>query len=195
MTEPTGPATPDPSEPGEPAPSAANIPRPTIEQFRILDEGNRMLAGDVRGLTESLALLQQLQENQRETDRRAREAQANVNRVERESTERNARVRRSFTLATGAMAILLPLVSILVYASLIQHVDNLLSQQRRDRIASCQARNAGTLGNIAREEILAELDENPAVQKAHRDSVVALRASLIDCDANRPTAPTPNPAR
>ncbi len=159
------------------------------ESMRQLDEGSRMLRDDVKGLTDTLHLLQDVQDKQRLAELENIKTRAKVTEIQRETQERGNRLRRSIGMVGLALAILLPLVSTLVYISLIEHVDNLLSQQRTDRIAACQARNAGTQGNIAREEQLAILDENPAVQKAHRDSVIALRGSLLNCNTGKPAGP------
>lgn len=163
--------------------SETNDERATFEErFSSLERSNVALAADVRALTETLQIVNELQIEQRAQARRAIETEERLDANKTDTDLRLARTRRSINVATVAMAILLPLVSIIVYLVLIDHVNDLLSENDTDRRAACDTRNQGTQADIARERRLAEFETNPELKKVHSDSADQIAKSLIDCD-------------
>jgi hypothetical protein len=140
------------------------------ERFTSLERSNLALAVDVRALTETLQIVNELQIEQRAAARRAADTDLRL-----------ARTRRSINVATIAMAILLPLISIIVYLVLIAHVNNLLNENDADRQAACNTRNQGTMADIARERRLAAFETNKELKKVHTDSADEISKSVIDC--------------
>ncbi len=159
-------------------------PTPFESRFATLEESNRMLAADVRALTAALQVINQLQREQREAAERARRTDARVGEVEKEARLRAARTQRVVGFGTLTLAVLLPLVSLIVYASLIGHVNDLLNQQAEDRLAACKQRNIGTQVNVDRERELGLLEPAGSQRRAiHLESSKKLAATAINCDA------------
>ncbi len=150
-------------------------------RFASLEAASRSLSLDVRTLNETLQVVGALQKEQAETRRRQDEADRNLAIAKSEADARESRTRRTFGGVSLALAILLPVVSMVVYYSLIQHVDDLLAAQRANSFMSCTIRNEAAKANIQRELTLADLEDRAALKTVHRDSAQALRASLVDC--------------
>lgn len=160
------------------------------ERFASLEASNESLIGHVQALTKALEVVADLQTQQQALAARNEETRNFLEKRQAEAELRIDRARRSASLIGFGFAILLPLVSILVYATLIQHVNELLAQQAKSRLISCSIRNEGTMSNIRREQTLADLEKDPAVKHAHENSVIELRRSLVDCKTQR-QAPEP----
>jgi hypothetical protein len=151
------------------------------ERFASLEESTRSLSADVRSLVVALQAIKEIEARQREIATRTAATETKLSKAEVAAKEREKRTRKAVGMTGLAMAVLLPAVSILVYWSLISHVNDLLDQGRKDRLASCQTRNGGTQSNLDREQILARLEKDPAARKAHADSAEQLSHSLVDC--------------
>lgn len=155
----------------------------TFEQrFASLEESNRLLAADVRTLTATLQVVNDLQLEQAKQRRITDETAAKVAVVEIDTQERIKRTRRASLSIAFGLAILLPLVSTLVYLSLLQHVNDLLQAQKRSSYQSCLIRNQATEENASREEALARLDPAKVTRDLHAESARKLRGSMIDCN-------------
>ena len=165
---------------GSEHPGKGNLPYD--QQLRELDDSNRMLAADVKALADTISTVNALQIEQRRQQRENEETARRVTQVEKEADARIRRTRQTINLTTGALAVLLPLVSILVYLSLLNQVQGLLDQQARDRVTSCKQRNIGTQANIDRERKLASYTTDPRTAAAHTESANQLEKSIIDCD-------------
>lgn len=150
-------------------------------RFKDLEDSNARLAADVRALTSMLQVVNDLQIEQRAAQRRADATEKKVQAVESAANERIARTRQAVNIAAATLAVLLPVVSIIVYISLINHVNDLIDVQNRNAYTNCNIRNRGTMENADREGALAKLEDNPALKKIHTDSSVKLRGSLTDC--------------
>lgn len=151
------------------------------ERFASLEESTRSLSADVRSLVVALQAIKEIEARQREIATRTAATEAKLSKAEIAAKAREKRTRKAVSTIGLAMAVLLPAVSILVYWSLITHVNNLLDQGRQDRLASCQTRNGGTQSNLDRERILANIVKDPAERKVHADSAEQLSHSLVDC--------------
>lgn len=156
---------------------------PTFEErFASLEESNRALAADVRTLTSTLRVVNDLQKEQAEQRTRQDEADRKLISAKTEADERDARTRKIVGGVSLALAIVLPLVSMLVYFSLIQHVNELLQSQQMSFFKSCSIRNQATRDNIARELALADADKDKDVKQIHTASAQALSKSIVDCN-------------
>lgn len=151
------------------------------ERFTTLEASNVSLAADIRALTTTLKVVNELQVEQRAQARRVEDTEKVVSSNKSETDERLARTRRSVNVATLAMAILLPVVSIIVYLVLIDHVNDLLDENSSDRRAACENRNAGTQADVDRERLLAQIEDDPMAKKIHSDSATEIAKSKIDC--------------
>lgn len=152
------------------------------ERFASLEESNKALASDVRALTTTLQVVNELQIEQRSQSRRQTEMDAQLALTKQETEARLARTRRSVTVATLAMAVLLPVVSIIVYTVLIAHVNDLLDRNSADRRTACDQRNEGTMANVRRERLLASIETDEQARRIHTQSADEIESSLIDCD-------------
>lgn len=160
------------------------------DRFASLEASNDLLTGHVKALTDAISIVNELQSEQQAMARRNEETRKMIEKRQAETEARIERNRVSSRLVGFAFAILLPVVSILVYATLLQHVNNLLEQQAKNRLTSCGIRNEGTLSNIRREQTLADLEQDPAVKHAHENSVAELKKSLVNCKTSQ-QAPEP----
>lgn len=159
-------------------------------RFASLEASSDSLAGDVKALTQVLTVVADLQSEQQAQARRNEETRKFIEKQQHENERRIERARSSSKLIGLAFAVLLPIVSILVYATLLQHVNNLLDEQAKNRLVSCGIRNEATLSNIRREQTLADLEKDPAVKHAHENSVEELKRSLVNCKTSQ-QAPVP----
>lgn len=178
MTEPT--RTPgDPGDPGEPGDIWVQM---FESRFGSLEESNRSLASDVRALTSTLKIVNDLQIEQREMARRNTERDHRVDSVEKDAAAKIARTRTALNLVGITLTVLLPLVSLVVYLSLIAHVNDLLNQQGRDRLAACLQRNSGTAAEVRREQQLADLQPAGSPERGiHQQSAQAIARTAINC--------------
>lgn len=152
------------------------------ERFASLDEASRSLSIDVAALNDTLRTVAALQVEQRAQRDRQAETDRKVAQTQHESSERDRRTRRALFSVGLGLAILLPLVSALVYASLLVHVNDLLAQQNAARFENCKTRNMATLENAKREEILGRLEDNLQLKQIHLNSATDLRKGLVDCN-------------
>lgn len=150
-------------------------------RFSSLEASNRLLAQDVRALTATIQIVSDLQIEQRKINERNAETERKVATVAKETDEKIAHNRQRATRTAVILAILLPIVSIVVYALLIDHVNELLNQQAHDRKAACLTRNAGTLADARREESLAAIEVNPTAKAIHEKSAAEIRGNVINC--------------
>ncbi len=152
-------------------------------RFASLEQASKALSLDVQTMTAMLRVVGDLQKEQAEQRRRQDEADRALLESQAATEARETRTRRTFGGVALTLSVILPLVSIMVYWSLIQHVDNLLAAQKASFYTSCMTRNEATRANARREALLAEADKDAAVEKIHRDSVDALNAAIVDCSA------------
>lgn len=179
MTEPFEPA----GAPDEDETSREIMDRGFNQRFLSLEQSNRSLAADVRALTSTLTVVNELQERQRQTMKKQAEIDRSITQNERHAKEREKRSLRVVLGVGLALAVLLPLVSLIVYAGLLRHVNELLDQQQAVAYQSCIARNEGASNSADREATLARLEADPQVKALHANSAAALRKSLLDCNA------------
>lgn len=151
------------------------------ERFASLEQSNVALASDVRALTATLQIVNELQVEQRAQARRQMELDEAVAQTRHETDLRLRRTRRAVNVATLSVALLLPLVSIIVYLVLLDHVNDLLDRNSADRVAACQARNEGTMANVKRERLLASIANEEREARIHSQSADEIEKSLIDC--------------
>lgn len=151
------------------------------ERFTTLESSNNRLAADVRALTATLQIVNELQIEQRAAARRADETNQRIDAGKTDTDYRIMRTKRSIQVATFAMAILLPLVSIVVYLVLIDHVNDLLRENDADRRAACETRNRGVMADYERERQLAATERDPDLKKVHADSAAKIHSSIINC--------------
>lgn len=159
--------------------------REILARFSTLEGSNLSLAAEVQGLTKVLNVISDLQVEQRRIRETAEQAEREVKRVEREATARDHRARQVTSRWTLAAAVILPLVSIIIYVALLDHVNRLLNETDESRIRVCETVNSGTSANIQREQILASAETHSALRQAHERSVAALRRSIVNCAAIR----------
>jgi hypothetical protein len=152
------------------------------ERFASLEEASRALSADVSALNLTLQVVAQLQTEQREQATRQAKTEESVKTAKVESELRDARTRQVVNMVALTLAVLLPLVSILVYWSLLNHVNSLIAQQQADRFASCTVRNAATLENVRRETELGKIEPNDTVRAIHVQSAQILQKGVIDCN-------------
>jgi hypothetical protein len=150
-------------------------------RFATLEEASRNLSLDVQALTETLKVVSQLQVEQREQRRKQTELDEAIVQARRDAQERNARTRKTFLLGIGALAVILPLVSVLVYWSLLANVNQLLREQRATSYASCQTRNQSTADQAAREQALADAEKDQTLRVVHSRSAEQLRSGTVNC--------------
>lgn len=151
------------------------------ESFIKLGASNEALTARVADLTDTLKIVHAMQVRQTEMKEKQELVEAEVIAHKHESEERDRRTRRIFTFAGVALAVILPLVSILVYAALLNHVNDLLDQQKDGFYKTCLTRNQATNDNIRRESLLAKYETNPDIKAIHTDSAQQLTKSIIDC--------------
>lgn len=163
----------------------ADSPASFDERFASLEQASRSLSLDVQGLNKTLIIVAELQKEQQVQRRRQDEADALIIATKTEHDEREHRLRRTFGGVSLALTVLLPLASIIVYWVLIDHVSDLLDNQKKGFFNSCTVRNQATRDNITRETALSAADPNPATRKIHNESAEALRKSIVDCSVYR----------
>lgn len=161
--------------------TAPGDPNDFENRFASLEQASKALSVDVQTMTAMLRVVGDLQKEQAEQRRRQDEADRALLEAKAATDAREARTRRTFGGVALTLSVILPLVSIMVYWSLIQHVDDLLAAQKASFYNSCQTRNEATRANAKREALLAEADKDKAVEQIHRDSVVALNKAIVDC--------------
>jgi hypothetical protein len=150
-------------------------------RFATLEDASRNLSLDVQALTETLKVVSQLQVEQREQRRKQNQLDADIIQARRDSVERNNRTRKTFLWGIGALAVILPLVSVLVYWALLSNVNQLLKEQRVNSFNSCSTRNQSTLDQAARERALADAEKDADLRAVHSRSAEQLRAATVDC--------------
>lgn len=153
------------------------------QRFASLEAASRNLSLDVQSLDETLKIVNALQVEQKAQRERQDQADLNLAIAKDAADQRDMRTRRISVGVALALAIVLPIVSILIYGALIHHVSNLLTTQKAGFYASCMTRNQATLDNIKRERLLAEAETNPKVRKIHLDSAASLGRGLPNCNA------------
>jgi hypothetical protein len=150
-------------------------------RFKSLEDASRALSSDVSALNETLIVVGELGRRQREQAEKIAAAEDQVISAKRIADARDARTRRVVNMVAVTLGVLLPVVSILVYLALIQHVNELLTEQYRTSYTSCTLRNQVNLDNAEREGKLASIEKDPEVARIHSSSAEQLRASLVDC--------------
>lgn len=151
------------------------------QRFASLDAASRTLSGDVAALNDTLQVVTALQKEQAEQKLRQAAVENQVTETIKRTKARDRRNRNAiFGVAIG-LAVLLPIVSILVYASLITHVNLLLTQQDVQRYQNCLGRNAATMENSDRERKLGDIETNAALKEIHLDSSRTLKATVRAC--------------
>jgi cell division protein ZapA (FtsZ GTPase activity inhibitor) len=155
-------------------------------RFAGLEAASRGLSADVTALNSTLLVVADLQRKQREQAARQQKTEQEIAAARQMNAERDARTRTATRAFATALAILIPLISILVYWSLIVHVNELLSTQSADRFTGCQVRNDATRENATRENALGQLESDPKLKALHLDSAAQLNRSLVNCDKYKP---------
>lgn len=151
------------------------------ESFAILTETSRELVEHVQALTETLKVVNGLQQDMMHQRERQDSIDKEIALNRAASEDRDTRTRRTLTFAGVCMGILLPLVSILIYAALINHVNDLLDGQKKGFYTTCLTRNQATQDNITREKALADADKDAQVEAIHNESAQDLAKSIVDC--------------
>lgn len=169
----TATENPDPSE------------RTFDERFASLEDSNRALAANVLALTQSLRVLSDIQTQIRDQKQRQDEADKALVLAKDEADARDARTRQVTKVGGFSLAIVLSLVAILVYGALINHVSDLLADQRAQFYKSCLTRNAATMSNVVRELALAAADKDKDVKAIHERSARELSSPQSQPDCNR----------
>ncbi len=177
-----------PDATSEPAPNTDSLNvgevvdvRALLKRFSSLEQSNLFLASEVQGLTRVLSVISDLQAQQAQVKAQAEENERHLSTIQEEIEKRGERTRRAITGAMLGSASLLSLAAILVSFVLLNRVENLLDQQRADRIRACETRNEATKSNARREEALAAAETNAAVKRIHENSAKELAATIIDC--------------
>ena len=170
-------------------------------QLRTLNASNKQLSIDVRALTDAVMLVQKLDAEQQEMKLKAAEAEKRIAEVDLVTQDKINRTRRAGIVAAAFAAVVIPVVSILVYLALINHVNQLLDEQReqaaalqetanRNSFTSCTTRNMAAVENAQREEELAKIETDPRVVRIHAESAAKLRTTLNDCSKYQKKAPS-----
>lgn len=157
-------------------------------RFASLEEASRNLSTDVIALNATLLVVAELQTEQREQGRRQEKAEQQIRMTRQLAEQREARTRSVLRLGGIVAGVLLPVVSILVYVSLIGHVNELLAQQRSAQYTNCGIRNQVPLLNAQREFLLAGLEKDPRLKAVHQESARQLTNSVVDCRKYLPKA-------
>lgn len=166
-----------------------SIEREDLEsRFASLEDASRNLSGDVTALNQTLLVVADLQRKQREQALRQEQTERELASAKKISEDRDARTRTATKLISVSLGILIPVVSVLVYLSLLLHVNDLLSQQTSDRYASCLTRNQATMENQRREKALGQLEDHPELKALHLNSAAELGRAIVDCEKYRPTS-------
>lgn len=155
-------------------------------RFASLEDATRSLSGDVTALNSTLQIVAELQRKQREQALAQEQIAHDIETAKAASAARDARTRTATKMVGVSLGILIPVVSALVYLSLLLHVNDLLSQQSADRYAGCVTRNQATMENQRREQALGELEKNPDAKVLHLNSAKELGRALVDCEKYRP---------
>jgi hypothetical protein len=151
------------------------------ESFDSLKEASDNLALNVEALNHTLQAVNALQIEQARQKEVQEQAEKDLETARIESEQRDARTRRTFTFVGLALAILLPLVSIIVYAALLKNVNDLLDDQKSGFYNTCLTRNQATVENIRREQQLAKFEDNAQLKAIHLQSAEELAKGKIDC--------------
>lgn len=151
------------------------------ERFASLEAATRSLSGDVQALTSIMGVVSELQVKQQEQQKRVAETEAKVEAARKDTYERMTRVNRVIAYMAVAFAVLVPTVTVLVYASLISHVNDMIAENNKTAYASCIMRNKATELNADREDALAAVENDPETAIIHTRSAEQLRRSFSDC--------------
>lgn len=168
----------NPAVPVDPIPDEADR---FETRFAGLEAASRLLSADVQALTSSLMVVAELQRQQREQAIKQAEIEATVALQKEQVDEREVRTRKAFKNLGLALAIILPLISIGVYLSLLNHVNNMIDNNNKQAYASCSARNASQLQNAARERSLASYETNVHIKDIHLKSAYSQEHTLSNC--------------
>lgn len=150
-------------------------------RFATLETACLNLSTNVTALTDTLIIVADLQRQQREQAQRQEKTERELAAAQAISAARYLRTRTVTRWVALAMSVLIPVVSIIVYGSLLVYVKDLLHSQNKDRYANCLTRNKATTESIRREELLGRVDKDPEVRKVHLDSAEELAKSQLDC--------------
>jgi hypothetical protein len=150
-------------------------------RFASLEDASRNLSADVQALNSTLLVVADLQSKQREQALRMEKTESDAREAKLAAEDQDRRVKNVGRAIALALAIILPLASILMYWGLTQHVNDLIADQQALRYEQCLQRNLATQANIDRELALAEMDKDSDVSKIHSDSAVSLRKGLVTC--------------
>jgi hypothetical protein len=150
-------------------------------RFASLENACHALSTNVMALTDTLVIVADLQREQREQTLRQEKTDREIAAAKKMAAARYARTRTVTRWIALGMSVLIPVVSVIVYASLLVYVNELLRSQNKDRFANCTTRNLATAESIRREELLGKLDDNPAVRQVHLSSAIELKKSQLDC--------------
>lgn len=151
------------------------------QRFASLEEASRGLSLDVQTLNDALRTVAQLTVEQAAQKRRQDDADQALIDAKTQADARENRNRRTFGGLALGLAVILPLASILVYAALISHVNDLLSAQQSGFFNSCSLRNQATRDNVSRENALADANTDPVIVRIHRSSAENLSRSIVNC--------------
>lgn len=150
-------------------------------QMTDLRSAGASLSADISGLKQTLLVVKDLQVQQSTQAERQRATDMRLERDRIDSMARESRLRRTLSILTLVLGVTLPLVSILVYAALISHVDALLDEQKASAYTSCTVRNRSAIDNADREKRLAALEPTAQLRAVHAQSSQELRQNLNDC--------------
>lgn len=137
------------------------------ERFSGLEASNRDLTDEIRKLSEALINVHELTKKHQILD------------------AKSDRIRRNVRATTLAFAIVLPLLTLGLYATLVDHVDDLFDDFNATRYQGCVDRNAATIENARRERALADAEDNAAIRAIHQQSAKTLDGTLVDCSVYR----------
>jgi fatty acid desaturase len=150
-------------------------------RFTSLEDASRNLSADVRGLNATLLVVADLQTKQREQAARMEKAEAEARSAKQLATDQDRRNLMIWRWGALILAVVLSVISLLLYFLLTQHVNDLIDAQAQDRYQQCQLRNAGTVASYTREEALAKLESDPDIARLHSDSAKVLRRAVLQC--------------
>lgn len=156
------------------------------ERLASLEDASRLLSTEVTSLNSTLIIVADLQKQQRAQAERQTKTEAAIVATRQAAVERDRRTRNAVRAIVIGLSLILPIVAILVYASLVQHVNELLSNQKQDRYNSCLVRNSATAENVRRESVLAELEPNKDIKLVHQQSALILQKGLVNCSPYKP---------
>jgi uncharacterized membrane protein len=150
-------------------------------RFESLEVACLSLTTTVHALNETLIIVADLQRGQREQALRQEKTEVALATARDVAAARYARTRTVTRWIALGMSVLIPIVSVIVYVSLLVYVQDLLRSSNKDRYANCQLRNGTTEALVRREEALGRLEEDLARKAVHISTASELEQTKIDC--------------